>query len=502
MRKKNAAEIEEGKKVKKKLSKKAKRRIVIFTVAGAVIISVMVHGQIQARQPVPAETTQVLTGDLEQTLNTSGTVESEQTKTYYSPVGATIQDVPVELGDAVTAGQLLVAYDVNDLKNAKEQAQYRTQAAVNSYLGSAAQNTQSGGKYAEASTNLDVLEQQISDQKNLVSLLKDQLEDKTNEKKNVYQKKDVELQKKLLTEQANLSSATGADAQEEINWRIRNIQSDIAQNNYDLSMADQDAELKQMSKAVEDAQDVLNKYEEARTEMKSQKSGNEASQSSGYNAASLNASARETKLSQEIAEENLELAQNGVTADFAGIITSLPAKAGALTTQGMELMEVQSNKEVCVKVELTKYDLEKVAVGQKADVTIAGRTYEGEISRIYHMATKNASGSSVVQALIHIDNPDDGIFLGIEAKVVIHIAESHDALLIPVEVINADTKGSFVYVVENGVVTRKDIVTGISSDTYTEVLDGLLAGDAVIVDSSTVEEGMNVTAYDSTAQQQ
>ena len=231
MRKKNAAEIEEGKKVKKKLSKKAKRRIVIFTVAGAVIISVMVHGQIQVRQPVPAETTQVLTGDLEQTLNTSGTVESEQTKTYYSPVGATIQDVPVELGDAVTAGQLLVAYDVNDLKNAKEQAQYRTQAAVNSYLGSAAQNTQSGGKYAEASTNLDVLEQQISDQKNLVSLLKDQLEDKTNEKKNVYQKKDVELQKKLLTEQANLSSATGADAQEEINWRIRNIQSDIAQNN-------------------------------------------------------------------------------------------------------------------------------------------------------------------------------------------------------------------------------------------------------------------------------
>ena len=312
----------------------------------------------------------------------------------------------------------------------------------------------------------------------------------------------MELQKKLLTEQANLSSATGADAQEEINWRIRNIRSDIAQNNYDLSMADQDAELKQMSKAVEDAQDVLNKYEEARTEMKSQKSGNEASQSSGYNAASLNASARETKLSQEIAEENLELAQNGVTADFAGIITSLPAKAGALATQGMELMEVQSNKEVCVKVELTKYDLEKVAVGQKADVTIAGRTYEGEISRIYHMATKNASGSSVVQALIHIDNPDDGIFLGIEAKVVIHIAESHDALLIPVEVINADTKGSFVNVVENGVVTRKDIVTGISSDTYTEVLDGLLAGDAVIVDSSTVEEGMNVTAYDSAAQQQ
>ncbi len=502
MRKRNAAEIEEGKKARKKLSRKAKRRIAIFTVIGAVIIFIVVKGQIQANQPMMAETTEVLTGDLEQTLSTSGTVESEQVKTYYSPVGATIQDVPVELGDAVSAGQLLVAYDVNDLENAKEQAQYRTQAAVNSYLGSAAQNTQSGGKYAEASTNLDVLEQQIADQKAVVALLKDQLEAKTNEKKNVYQKKDVELQKKLLTEQANLSSATGADAQEEINWRIRNIQSDIAQNTYDLSMVDQDAELKQMSKAVEDAQEVLNQYEEARTEMKSQKSGNEASQSSGYNAASLNASAQETKLSQQIAEENLQMAQNGVTADFDGIITSLSAKDGALATQGMELVEVQSNKEVCVKVGLTKYDLEKVAVGQKADVTIAGNTYQGEISRIYHMATKNASGSSIVQALIHIDNPDDGIFLGIEAKVVIHTAESSNTLLVPVEVINADMNGSFVYVVENGVVTRKDIVTGISSDAYTEILEGLSTGDAVIVDSSTVEEGMNVTSYDSAALQQ
>ena len=109
MRKRNAAEIEEGKKARKKLSRKAKRRIAIFTVIGAVIIFIVVKGQIQANQPMMAETTEVLTGDLEQTLSTSGTVESEQVKTYYSPVGATIRDVPVELGDAVTAGQLLVA---------------------------------------------------------------------------------------------------------------------------------------------------------------------------------------------------------------------------------------------------------------------------------------------------------------------------------------------------------------------------------------------------------
>lgn len=257
-----------------------------------------------------------------------------------------------------------------------------------------------------------------------------------------------------------------------------------------------------MQYEIDDAEEVLRKYEEKQTEMKSQKNGNEASQSSKYNAASLNANANESKLSQQIAEENLETAQNGVVAQFDGIVTAISAKEGALATEGMELLEVQSNKEVCVKIEVTKYDLEKVKIGQKADLTIAGNAYEGEISKIYHMATKNAAGSSIVQALIHIKNPDDGIFLGIEAKVRLYTAASKQAILVPNEVINADMNGDFVYVVEEGVVVRKDITTGITSDLYTEVLSGLSTEDQIVLDSSSVTEGMNVVQMPQNVEEQ
>ena len=56
--------------------------------------------------------------------------------------------------------------------------------------------------------------------------------------------------------------------------------------------------------------------------------------------------------------------------------------------------------------------------------------------------------------------------------------------------------GSFCYVIENGVITKKDITTGISSDEYVEVLDGIQEGDEVIRDLGSLEEGMQAEPVD------
>ena len=69
--------------------------------------------------------------------------------------------------------------------------------------------------------------------------------------------------------------------------------------------------------------------------------------------------------------------------------------------------------------------------------------------------------------------------------------------MIPVEAINADKNGDFLYVIENGMVVKRAITWGISSDEYTEVLDGITEEDQIIVNSLTgisLEEGMAVTA--------
>ena len=43
-------------------------------------------------------------------------------------------------------------------------------------------------------------------------------------------------------------------------------------------------------------------------------------------------------------------------------------------------------------------------------------------------------------------------------------------------------------------ITKQDITTGISSDEYVEVLDGIKEGDEVIRDLGSLEEGMKAEA--------
>lgn len=143
---------------------------------------------------------------------------------------------------------------------------------------------------------------------------------------------------------------------------------------------------------------------------------------------------------------------------------------------------------------MNKYDLEQIKVGQKAEITINGAAYDGIVTKINGMAQTNAQGAATVTADIHINNPDENIYLGIEAKVKIQSDEAENALLVPVECVNYDTKGSFCYVVENGVIIRRDVEAGISSDTQIQIINGLKAGEQVITEvTGDLSEGMEVT---------
>ena len=203
-----------------------------------------------------------------------------------------------------------------------------------------------------------------------------------------------------------------------------------------------------------------------------------------------------SELDQMSAQELVEAAKKGIKADFNGVVTKVSVVEGATATQGMELFTLQNTDKVDVNVNVSKYDYDKVKEGQSADITVAGKTYEGEVTSISHVATQNEKGASLISADIRIKNPDENIFLGVDAKVTIHAEEADNVVVLPSEVVNIGKEGSFCYVLENGVITKKDITTGISSDEYVEVLDGIKEGDEVIRDLGSLEEGMQAEAAD------
>lgn len=56
-------------------------------------------------------------------------------------------------------------------------------------------------------------------------------------------------------------------------------------------------------------------------------------------------------------------------------------------------------------------------------------------------------------------------------------------------------EGSFVYAVENGIIVKKPVQTGISSDMDIEIIEGLNEGDQILTEvNSSIMEGMEVSA--------
>ena len=159
-----------------------------------------------------------------------------------------------------------------------------------------------------------------------------------------------------------------------------------------------------------------------------------------------------------------------------------------------ELLTIESNEDVCVEVSLSKSDLEKVHEGQKAIITIVGKEYEGTDTRISKSATKNEKGATVVAGEIHIDNPDADIFLGVEAKVKIQGAVAENAIAVPIEAVNVGKEGSFVYIVEDGVLAVRNVETGIASMDLLEIKSGLDGTEQIVLNNSMgLPEGTPVT---------
>ena len=102
----------------------------------------------------------------------------------------------------------------------------------------------------------------------------------------------------------------------------------------------------------------------------------------------------------------------------------------------------------------------------------------------------------VVGVDVNIDNPDENIFLGVEAKVYVHMEKAQGAVTLPLEAVCSDMEGDFVFVEENGIVGKKRVTVGISSDSICEIKEGLTAGESVLLPGMTgidLVEGMNVT---------
>ncbi len=501
----------EKKKNKAAGGRKRKKKIPLIVAAALVVVFggySVVNSVIAKNTPAQVNTITAAKGSVEETISTSGKVNSEQSRTYYAPVGAVITEMNVSLGDVVEEGQQLVTFDTSDLEAQKTKAALDASASANGYRSTQYQSDKKQSEYNEAVIGLDELKVLAAGQEQYVQGLKYNLEDDIQNKKEDLQEWLNKLNLELEIQNNKLSEPRSEESRERIQETIQNLNESIRRTSNEINDLNMSDEMKEQQRIIDAEQKKLDDMKEEISRREGKESSSEAGIVDPYARQQQADNMQSAQITAEEAAEKLAKGQEGVKAEFGGIVTKIATMSssanasaggglleGATVSEGTELFTIESNQQVKVDISITKYDLAKIAVGQKADITIADQKYEGEVTKINKVAANNAQGSPVVGVEVHINNPDSGIYLGVEAQVVIHTNSAQDVITLPVEIVNTDRNGDFCYVVENGVVTMRRITTGISSDTDVEVTDGLKEGDLVVYDmTGSVTEGMSVVA--------
>lgn len=189
-----------------------------------------------------------------------------------------------------------------------------------------------------------------------------------------------------------------------------------------------------------------------------------------------------------------------VTAPFAGVVTKRFADTGSMiqagtasTTQTMPLVRLSENGLLRLILPVPESDVPLIKVGKSVQVNVPTlhRVFPGKIARF---SDKLQLSTRTMDTEVDVANPQLIIVPGMYAEVSLPLAESSNALAVPLQAIGGSEEKPTVFLVnQTGHIEERPVELGIQTSDMAEVKAGLAAGDLVVVGSrSQLKPGQQV----------
>jgi HlyD family secretion protein len=187
------------------------------------------------------------------------------------------------------------------------------------------------------------------------------------------------------------------------------------------------------------------------------------------------------------AEVQLEFTE--LRAPFAGIVAELSTELGEYITPsppGLPIppvVDLLDPGSIYVSAPIDEVDAERIRIGQTVRVTVDSRrdqSFAGAVRRVAPYVLDVLEQNRTVEIEVEVDDPETmvGVLPGTSADVEVILDTRDDTLRIPA---SAVAEGGKVLVLADGTLVERVIEVGLRNWRFAEVLDGLDAGDAVVV---------------------
>ena len=213
-------------------------------------------------------------------------------------------------------------------------------------------------------------------------------------------------------------------------------------------------------------------------------------------------SLRNAELSMENTQKQLE--NYTITSPISGTVIDKEYKAGDTVESGKTLCTIYDLSYLEMTLNIDELDISTVEVGQAVQITaeaVESKTFTGVVTKV-SVAGNTSGGITSYPVTVRIDE-SDGLLPGMNVDAEIVLEEASDALAIPSSAVTRGGGNTSLALItqdspsaENAVEQEApegyvyvQVETGVSDDSYVQILSGLQEGDTVAYVTRTTESG-------------
>ncbi|SFE60679.1 efflux RND transporter periplasmic adaptor subunit [Nitrosomonas sp. Nm166] len=207
------------------------------------------------------------------------------------------------------------------------------------------------------------------------------------------------------------------------------------------------------------------------------------------------------------AEAQIHVAQAGldrtvIIAPFSGVVAHISGELGEFTTPSPPgiptppTIDLIDDTCLYVTAPMDEIDAPKIRIGQEARITLDAmpeKIFPGKIRRVAPYVTEVEKQARTVDIKVDfLQSPADTLLVGYSADVEVVLERKDNVLRIPTQAIRQDNT---VWMVDaNHRLVERQLETGLSNWSFTEIRSGLKAGDQVLIsfDQNNIKAGITV----------
>jgi multidrug efflux pump subunit AcrA (membrane-fusion protein) len=199
------------------------------------------------------------------------------------------------------------------------------------------------------------------------------------------------------------------------------------------------------------------------------------------------------------AQAALDLAQSQldstvIASPITGTVAARNVDAGELVSSSVPAFVIIDTSTVSAEASVSQDMVERIRVGETVTVTIETadkpERIPGAVDTISPAADPRSQGYLIKVA---VKNKGGDLRPGMFARVSFPVEDRANILVVPNSAIVTETGVDYLYAVVDGVVKKKAVETGVSTDAVTEITSGLEEGSLVVTEGQTfLNDGQKV----------